>query len=289
MLPGSGGVGGAIPILCLAGVEQIAQELLEFLVVKQKSRYSRPAAGILIVWLVAIIAIAGPTWRLEPSPFAEDATPLLILLKADSSMEQQDPEPSRLEYARLKVADLAEARKGQPLGLIAYAGTAHLVLPPTRDTAIVAQMAGEISSSIMPAQGDRLDLAIAKAADVLVQGGKGGSIVVLADTVDTDQRMLNEVQAESKVPVQFIAVNGFGSSADPTLVSAAGVLNAKIEPLSVDDSDITAIIRRAAGRALPAKDELSNQWQEAGYWFVPFLCILFLLSFRREKQSGWPR
>ena len=201
-------------------------------------------------------------------------------------MEQQDPEPSRLEYARLKIADLAEARKGQPLGLVAYAGSAHLVLPPTRDTAIAAKMAGEISSSIMPTPGDRLDLAIVAAAEILVKGEKGGSIVVLADTVDTDLQLLRKAQAGTKAPIQFLAVNTYGSSADPTLVSAAGILNAEIEPLTVDDSDIAAIIRRAAGRALPAKDELSSQWHEAGYWFVPLLCALFLGGFRREKQAG---
>ena len=123
-----------------------------------------PARWLLVGWLLAVVAVAGPTWRLEPSPFADDATPLMILLKADISMETPDPAPSRLERARLKIADLAAARKGQPLGLIAYAGSAHLVLPPTRDTAVVAQMAAEISPEIMPVPGDRLDLALRKAA-----------------------------------------------------------------------------------------------------------------------------
>ena len=134
---------------------------------------------------MAIVAIAGPTWRLEPSPFADDVTPLMILLKADVSMMQPDPAPSRLERARLKIADLGEARKGQPLGLIAYAGSAHLVLPPTRDTATVAQMAAEISPDIMPISGDRLDLALREAVRVLAEGQSGGGIVVLADAVDT--------------------------------------------------------------------------------------------------------
>jgi Ca-activated chloride channel family protein len=39
------------------------------------------------------VAVAGPTWKPEPSPFADDATPLMVLLKADSSMRQPDPAP----------------------------------------------------------------------------------------------------------------------------------------------------------------------------------------------------
>ena len=266
--------------------EQISADLLEFLAVDKRSAYKQSSTWLLIGWLLAIVAIAGPSWRLEPSPFADDATPLIIVLKADSTMEQQDLAPSRLEYARLKIADLAEARQGQPLGLIAYAGSAHLVLPPTRDTAIVAQMAGEISPAIMPTPGDRLDFAIGEATRILSEGEQGGSIVVLADTVDTDQQMLKKLQADRAVPLQFLAISAYGSPADPTLLSAAGILNAAVEPLTVDDSDVAAIIRRAAGRALPAQDELSNQWQEAGYWLVPLLCLMLLGGFRRAKRSG---
>lgn len=266
--------------------EQISADLLEFLAVDKKSAYKQSSTWLLIGWLLTIVAIAGPTWRLEPSPFADDATPLIIVLKADITMEQQDLAPSRLEYARLKIADLAEARKGQPLGLIAYAGSAHLVLPPTRDTVIVAQMAREISPAIMPTPGDRLDLAIGEAAGVLLEGKQGGSIVVMADTVDINQQMLKKVQTDGAVPLQFLAITGYGSAADPMLLSAAGILNAAVEPLTVDDSDVAAIIRRASGRSLPGQDDLSNQYQDAGYWLVPLLCLLVLGGFRREKRSG---
>jgi len=87
--------------------EQIVPELLDVLVVGQESSLRRSVPWLLVAWLLAVLAIAGPTWRLEPSPFADDASPLIILLKADASMEQPDPAPSRLERARLKIADLA--------------------------------------------------------------------------------------------------------------------------------------------------------------------------------------
>ncbi len=148
---------------------QLAPELLEALVVGRSRRQRWQGGSLLVAWLLGVVAVAGPTWQLEPSPFADDATPLMILLKADASMEQSDLEPSRLERARLKIADLAAARRGQPLGLIAYAGSAHLVLPPTRDTAIVASMAAEIAPGIMPEPGDRLDLALALAQRVLAK------------------------------------------------------------------------------------------------------------------------
>lgn len=263
--------------------EQIAPELLKVLVVGSESGRHRFAHGLLAAWLLAVVAIAGPTWQLEPSPFADDATPLMILLKADISMAQPDPAPSRLERARLKIADIAEARKGQPLGLIVYAGSAHLVLPPTRDTAIVARMAAEISPEIMPVPGDRLDLALREAARVLAEAGRGGSVVVLADAVDPDSAGLEALKKDAALPVQFLAINAPESSQNDALRVAARLLGADVEPLDLaSGKDVAAIVRRAASAPEAQSGEQGGQWQEAGYWLVPLMGLILLASYRRE-------
>lgn len=265
--------------------EQIAPELLEALVTGRTRDQRAEAWWPLAGWLLAVVAIAGPTWRLEPSPFADDASPLMILLKSDASMEQPDPAPSRLEHARLKIADLAEARKGQPLGLIAYAGSAHLVLPPTRDTAVVARMAPEISPQIMPVAGDRLDLALREAARVLADGRRGGSVVVLADTVDTDASALRTLAKSFSVPVQFLAISAPDSSQDETLRAAADTLGARVTALDIEGNDIAAIVRRAAYAPVAQRGEQGEHWEEAGYWLVPLVAFFVVASFRREAGT----
>jgi len=265
--------------------EQIAPALLSALVVGPQSAPRRSARWLLAAWLLAIAAIAGPTWRLEPSPFADDTTPLMVLLKADVTMEQPAPAPSRLERARLKIADLAEARKGQPLGLIAYAGSAHLVLPPTRDTAIVATMAAEISPAIMPEPGDRLDLALREAARVLGEGPQRGSVVVLADAVDTELAALQSLEKDFSLPVQFLAINEPDSSQNDALLAAARTLGADVEPLDVGGGDVAAIVRRAARAPVAQREEQGERWQEAGYWLVLPLGLVLLVSFRREESG----
>jgi len=264
---------------------QIEPELLDALTTGKEALKSGPARWILAAWLVAIIAIAGPTWRLEPSPFADDATPLIILLKADLSMDTPDPAPSRLERAKLKISDLAEARKGQPLGLIAYAGSAHLVLPPTRDTAIVARMAAEISPGIMPVAGDRLDLALREAARVLGEGSQGGGIVVIADSIDTEASLLDPLKKELGLPVHFLAINAPKSSQDATLRAAAKDLGADVAALDVEGQDIAAIVRRASGAPLAKAGAQGERWQEAGYWLVPLVALVLLSSFRKEANG----
>lgn len=262
--------------------QQIDPDLLRALTVGKGSSNRIPAFLTLAAWLLGVIAIAGPTWKLEPSPFADDATPLMILLKADISMETSDISPSRLERARLKITDLAEARKNQPLGLIAYAGSAHLVLPPTRDTATVGTMAAEISPEIMPQPGDRLDLALRRATEVLSKSDQSGTLLVIADSVDTE---LSKLSQATDLPIIFLAVNTPDSSQDASLRAAASELGAKVETLTASGDDIAAIVRRAARAPVTKAGAEGAIWQEAGYWIVPLLALLFLANFRRESRA----
>ncbi len=264
---------------------QIEPELLDALTVGNSAADRNPARLLLATWLLAVVMIAGPTWRLEPSPFADDASPLMILLKADVSMLQPDPAPSRMERAHLKIADLAKARVGKPLGLIAYAGSAHLVLPPTRDTEIVASMAKEIGPEIMPVVGDRLDLAILEAARVISQGDSGGSIVVVADAVDTAPDLLATIKENVSIPIQFLAINAPNSSQNDSIQQAAGRLKASVHQMDIEGDDIAAIVRRAARAPISQVGEQGGHWQEMGYWLVPLLGLLMLTSFRRETTG----
>lgn len=262
--------------------EQMDPALLDALVVGRTSGRSGSAGWLLVAWLVAILALASPTWQLEPSPFGDDASPVLILLKADASMDRPDPAPSRIERTRLKITDLAALRKGQPLGLIAYAGSAHLVLPPTRDTAAVARMAMEISPAIMPRSGDRLDLAVKLAAKTLA--GKSATLVVMADSVQGDPAALTEAVRASGLRVIFLAINTPESEEAASLQQAARATGATVQLLTADETDVKNLVRLAAHAPVARADEIGNRWQETGWFLVPIVALIFLASFRRETS-----
>jgi hypothetical protein len=59
-------------------------------------------------------------------------------------------QPSRLERAAQKIRDLLAERRGTRSALIAYAGSAHLVMPLTRDADLIARFAAELSPDVMP-------------------------------------------------------------------------------------------------------------------------------------------
>jgi Ca-activated chloride channel family protein len=208
----------------------------------------------------------------------------MLVLYAGESMELADLAPSRMERARLKIADFAVERKGQPLGLIAYSGSAHLVLPPTRDTPVVAAMAAEIGPGVMPRPGDELPAALRLAARTL--GKSGGSIVVLADGAPSENKSVwREFRNETPWPVHFLAVARSDTPEWDTLKEAATELRASITQLTPDSTDVLSLVRRTAKAPVSVAEAGEGfQWAEAGWWLVPFLALLYLESFRRERN-----
>ena len=155
------------------------------------------------------------------------ARPVMLVLKVTPTMLTSDLAPSRLERARQKIADLLKAHDGMPAGLIAYSGSAHLVLPPTPDREIVLSLAHALSPDIMPREGDRLDEAVALADRILKEGGQGGSIVVLADTVQAGQTFAALFTLLAMLP-------------ESTPLPA---LSQRVVRTTVDDADIEALER----------------------------------------------
>jgi Ca-activated chloride channel homolog len=257
--------------------------LLKYLLVGggRRSRLT-PNGLLLFAWFLAIAAIAGPTWRLEASPFADNKPPVMVVLKVTASMMTTDLAPTRLDRARQKLSDLLALREGSATGLIAYAGSAHLVLPPTADRDVFLSMAGALSPAIMPVDGDALSSAITMADRLLSQDDKGGSILVLADTVAGDQIAALSGLAP-KHGVTLLALLGADKDGG-ALQDAARALGASIIATSVDQADVEAIDSAIDhAQSVTAMAGEGRSWMEAGYWLVPALALLALGWFRR----GW--
>jgi Ca-activated chloride channel family protein len=207
----------------------------------------------------------------------------VVVLKASASMRATDVQPSRLERARHKVRDLLALRRGDATGLIVYSGSAHLVMPLTRDERIIPIMLEELTPELMPADGDALADALVAAQHLLQRAETPGSVLVVADSV-------SEAQADAvaaldyPIRVQFLAVQALGTALDRGLGKAASALGGGVESLTADERDINRIGRRARGLADTTRGSAEGQRaQDAGYFLLPLLALLALAWSRR----GW--
>lgn len=262
----------------------IEPHLLKHLLVgEQRKNLLRPINLLLILWLTTVIALAGPTWQKEPSPFLDNEAGLMVLLKVSESMENSDVQPSRLERAKQKIRDLMEIRQGASTGLIVYSGSAHLVMPITRDDRIINMMLEDITPELMPVEGDVLTDALKLADRMVGQSGLPGSLLVIADTVAPGQQT-DQNAHEITFPVQFLSMLPDGSSLDQGLLSLAKKLDARVERLSIDQADVQQIAGRAETKQAEIVDpKQGERWKDSGYLLLPLIGLAMLMWFRK----GW--
>lgn len=116
----------------------------------------RPAKGLsptylaIITLLASLLALAGPTWTRLPTPFGDDQTPLIIVLKMGKSMANSDMAPSRFALAKLKIQDLLKLREGTPTALIVFSDSVHIVLPLTEDHAVLTLYLNALQTDLLP-------------------------------------------------------------------------------------------------------------------------------------------
>lgn len=260
----------------------VAAHLLPYLL-SGKNRRSRftPLRLIGIGWIISIIALAGPTWKREPAAFADDTAALAIVVKVTPSMMTEDVQPSRLARGIEKVHDLLGQRRGAKTALVAYAGTAHVVMPATTDEGIINTFAAALDPKIMPGDGDVAADAF-KLADETLKDAGGGSILWIADSVAPEQSQPMAVwRKHSATQVRILPPLLDGAELHALRESARNA-DVNFVRLTPDDSDVRELARDAKFSATTGSEE-SKQWEESGYWLTAVLAVILLFFFR----IGW--
>ncbi|WP_303286522.1 VWA domain-containing protein [Marinobacter sp. SS8-8] len=280
-------------------------------VIRHEGTSGRPPKSPMVPAAMALVvlatALAGPAWREAPTPLKQPGDSLVIALDLSLSMLATDVEPDRLTRAKRKIRDILAVRQGSLTGLLVYAGDAHVVTPLTDDTRTIEGMLDVLDPVIMPATGNRADLAIVRAADLLKQGAPGnGRILVITDQIGEHywpeiRETLSEtgyafntlvVGTEEGGPIPlarrgFIRENGeiVISRATPGALSELArstggqsheltLNNTDIESLELSPKDTDDWQDTSAGLTV-------TRWQDDGYWLLWLAAPLILLGWRR--------
>ncbi|NDG91917.1 MAG: VWA domain-containing protein [Gammaproteobacteria bacterium] len=288
-------------------------DLVEPLLVSRGRRSRlRPLPLLAAVWLLTVVALAGPTWEKAPQPIVVREDALVVILDLTWSMYATDTAPNRLTAAKRKLEDLLARRTEGMTGLITFAGDAHAVTPLTDDTETIKTLLPALKPDIMPAPGSRLAPALTLARQLFEQANvSSGRVLVITDEIrDATQARaaaqslggafslsLLVVGTSEGAPIS-IQTNGQSSF----LKDDAGNLvlpSVDVDALSTFASDSNALISALTlgpedlDRLLPADLELDDVfrsldrefdlWQEFGVYLLLLIVPLAALSFRR----GW--
>ncbi len=291
--------------------------LMPLLQVGRPDKASQQGLWLLMAgWLVATLALADPTWERRPQPVFQTSTARVVVLDLSNSMNTTDLAPSRLVRARYKIEDvLAQASEGQT-GLVVYAGDAFTVAPLTRDANTIRSLLKVLEPALMPAPGDRADLGLAKAGELLRQAGlTSGQVLLIADAVDPARVGATErAAAKLRSEGYTVSVLGMGAEAGAPAAGVQGALQRDASGKAVlsrfDATSLRSVARSGGGEYRTLSDDGQSlqallatstsaqteghvlasaapaTWKEQGPWLVLFLLPLAALAFRRNWLIG---
>lgn len=306
----------------------IAPHLLQHLAVRgHQAKNIRPYQLMTIALILASIAVAGPAWQREITPFTRDQAPLIIVLQLTPSMLSIDQAPTRLERAKQKIRDILERRKGARTALIAYAETAHTVLPLTDDSQLIELYLASLVPGLMPSEGNDPSAALMLANEMMMAATKAadktnaewpnndpstsGTILFMTDGIDrTHAVKFASHKASSEDQVLFLTVGTVaGGEIDSSgangqifglvegraqgvdlggVRAAADAAGSTLIQATPDISDVEALLSQVRSHLVNAvQDDDRLQWRDSGYWLVWPLVFLILVWSRRGWTVHW--
>lgn len=270
---------------------------------------SRRGQRLLAPTLLAIVAVAmaGPSFRTAPSPLQEQDDSLVVVLDLSLSMLARDVEPDRLTQATRKIRDLLATREGAYTGLVVYAADGHVVTPLTDDRRTVEALLAAVDPIIMPAPGNRADLGVARALELLAQGAPGrGRILLITDGLnpryasnirqqlaDTGRELDGLlVGTESGAPIP-VPERGFLRDGEEVIITRATMEDLAATAHATGGEALALTTSNRDIRQLQLRAEDHDQWQASadertttrrqddGYWLLWLILPVALLGWRR--------
>lgn len=248
-------------------------------------------------FLLVVLALAGPAWRMGEQPLVRGGSPLVVAVDLSSSATANDLPPSRLLQMRAKLRTLLASRREGAVGLVAFAGDAFVVAPVSDDAANIDLFVDALSPELMPEDGSRAGRAIAISRQLLQQAGHArGDILLMTDHADAEAIASAASAAAQGYRVSAIGVGtptgaayrrGDGSIAHAQLdrMSLQAMTRAGqgvLAELSNDQRDLEAVSAlRPPASAAAGEGGIGRAWRDEGYWLLLPLLGLVLLAFRR--------
>ena len=276
--------------------ERVDAHLFHHLFPEAQGPASRlPVVLLGVGWLLAVIALAGPTWdRLPTAQLRPDTPPLVIALDLSRSMGANDLRPSRLAAARAALQRLLERLPPRPVGLVAYAGDAHTVLPLTEDSGLVAKTIAVLRAGLIERRGSDTAAAIDRAAALM--GEEGGDLLLVTDGaaggLTTPDGVRITAWAFATDQGGAIPLDGGSLLTHEGRVVRPALERAPLEAIGRlvvhrrDGGELGEVLRAVAVPPRPGGGEALGEaevWVDRGPWLILALLPLAALAFRR----GW--
>ncbi|MCQ4307771.1 VWA domain-containing protein [Pseudomonas stutzeri] len=269
----------------------------------------RPWLVLGAAWLLACLALLGPSWQQAEQPSLSRADPLVVLLDTTPAMLAADVRPTRLEQAKHEILDLLQTRPDAQTAVVAFAGSAHTLVPLTNDIATTQNLLDALQPELMPEPGHRADLAVAHGIGLLAQGGhERGRLLLIGSQLDERERSaIATLLEDSSVQLLILGIgteqgapiaredgsfmkDDNGAILIPRLDDSglrrfASEIGGRYQQARLDESDLHALGLLARTGEIVTRDDTTrlSAWLDQGHWLLLPLLLLAACAGRR----GW--
>lgn len=266
---------------------------------------------ILIMWLVTILALAGPTWSKYIQQTYQKDNARIIILDLSQDMNATDIKPSRIQRANYKILDLLHDIKEGQTGMIVFSSYAFVVSPLTSDSNVIASLVPTLNTSIVPTQGSNITRALNKASQLLNQGGYNhGQILLITSSTPKN----TDLATAKKLAEQGynISVWGIGTQQGAPIMNTRGsyitnnqgdIILAKLNEQALinlanqgqgeyinftnnnqDLRQALALVNAKQSNSITKKrSQVKTLWRDEGHWLVWLIILIASFIVRR----GW--
>ncbi len=292
----------------------IDQHLLSWLMPKSQAGQSIKWQKILLLsfWILATIALSGPSWQKLPQPVFSNLAARVVVLDLSASMDAQDVKPSRLARAKFKLSDILKAIDDGQTGLVVYAGDGFVLSPLTTDTDTIDNMVGVLATNLMPLVGTLPSKGIEKGIELLDNGAAGtGDIIWITDGASSSElSKIKELIRNTAYNLNILAIGTFDGAPIPMpnssgfvkdnkgnivipklnydeLASFADEIDATLTPMTAGNDDIELLLQQeqlSIDEKLEKQDIMADSWQDSGFWILFLALPILLLGFKHRSM-----
>lgn len=242
-------------------------DLLDKLAPKRPGWRRHIAAGLLLFAIgTSVLAFAKPVKTVR---VAKERSTVILAIDVSLSMAATDIKPNRLEAAQSAANDFVKSLPPNiNLGLVSFAGTARLLVPPTQDRAPVQNAINNLKLDKATAIGDAVKLSLDVIANQAVDGQQqknpNAAIVLISDgetTVGLPTADSIPLAKDAGIPVTTIA---FGTPDGTIMVDEFGDGNGQLTRVPVNVPELRSLAEGTAGKAYTAEtaSDLSSVYRD---------------------------
>jgi Ca-activated chloride channel family protein len=271
-------------------------------------------------FVFAVLALARPQWGIAYEEVNVEGVDVVLAVDVSTSMLAEDLKPNRITRTQVALQELLRTLEGNRIGLLAFAGDAHVLCPLTLDYSAVELFLDLLNPLAFSPQGTRIGDAVRKSFDAF--GDRPDTSKVLILLTDGEDHESEPVEAAREAAERGIIIYAVGIAAPqgaPIPLKEEGLLESykkddegEIVLSRLDEETLKEMAAATGGLYLPGSgrinmeplrkaleglarsrldSEIRQQHKERYQWplgiaLACFLAETALVGGRRERRNG---